>query len=349
MSIWPFKRAKQVSQPDLLSVLSGGGLPVGAMGLIEDVSKSAALETAASMWANAMGSASGPLPSDCLSWLGRELILRGQGVLMIDTSMGRLRFIPVWQVDIDGFGPFPESWKYRCTVNSPDSSFVRLVSGDGVIHLMWASDPVRPWIGVRPSDTTTASTLGSIEGRVSKEAKTAFGYILPYKDRRGNPLDNQVEGEGYDFAKLNGRLVSVTGTPPELGGQPSGNPAQRFTSIRLGFEPPPALVAFRKDIERSVLMTCQIPEALVSAADGTSQREAYRRFVVMAVEPVLKRLSSELEMKLDLTPKEASFDVHCLHAHDIQGRASAFQRLVAAGKNAEEASRLAGLMVPDDM
>lgn len=344
--MWPFKRSKQVSQDALLSVLSGGGLPAG-LAQIEDATRTAALETAASMWANALASASGPLPSDCLSWLGREIILRGQGVLLIDTSAGRLRFVPVWHVDVDGFGPFPEAWTYKCTVNSPDNSSYVRVSGSGVVHLNWATNPASPWRGLAPWDTTTGAILGSLDGRLKNEARTPYGYLLPSRDRRVSPTDDNAENAGYDFANLKGRLVTTTGTPAEVGGQ-ALNPQQRYSPIRLGFEPPQSLVQFRRDVERSVLMTCQIPEALVSAADGTSQREAYRRFVVMAVEPVLRRLSSELEMKLEISPAEAAFDVHALHGHDIAGRAKAFQVLVAAGKNPEEASRLAGLMVPDD-
>ena len=343
--MWPFtsKRAKTISLEELQS-----GVPSG-VAVLEDAARTAAMETAASMWSNAFASASGPLPADCLAWLGRELILRGQGVLLIDTSMGRLRFIPVWFADIDGYGPFPEQWTYRCTVNSPDDSRTVRVSGDGVIHLCWATDPVRPWRGKPPWDTTTGATLGSVEGRLRNEAKTPYGYILPYRDRRaaGSPTDEQAEERSYQFKDLQGRLITAAGTP-DVGQSSPGNPQHRFTPTRLGFQPPSELTSLRKDIERSVLSTCMIPESLVSDADGTSQRESYRRFVVMAVEPVLRRLSTELQAKLELSPAEASFDVHALHGHDIAGRAKAFQTLVAGGKDPSEASMLAGLMVPDE-
>ena len=52
-------------------------------------------------------------------------------------------------------------------------------------------------------------------------------------------------------------------------------------------------------------------------------------------------------LKLDLTPQQTSFDVHALHGHDMAGRAKAFQVLVAGGKSVEDASMLAGLMVPE--
>lgn len=348
--MWPFKqRAKNVSQPDLLSVLMGG-LPAGSLGLLEDTTRTAALETAASMWSNALASASGPLPSDCLAWLGRELILRGQGVLLIDTSMGRLRFVPVWHVDIDGFGPFPEAWTYRCTVNSPDNSTYVRVSGSGVVHLNWATDPVRPWRGLPPWDTTTGAVLGSVEGRLKNEARTPFGYLLPSRDRRGSPTDDNAENAGFNFAGLNGKLVTTTGTPQEVAGAGQvANPQQRYSPIRLGMDLPQTLVQFRKDIERSVFLTCGVPPSLTDTSDGTSQRESYRRFCLLSVEPVLRRLSSELVAKLEITPAEAAFNIWGLWGHDLAGRAKAFQVLVAAGKSEAEASKLAGLMVPDDM
>ena len=348
--MWPFthRRAKQVSQPDLLSVLSGGGLSAGSLSQLEDATRTAALETAAGVWSSALGSAQGPLPADCLAWLGRELILRGQGVFLIDTSMGRLRYIPVWHVDIDGYGSFPEAWTYKLTLNSPNASrFVR-VSGSGVVHLNWATNPASPWRGIPPWDTTTGAILGSLDGRLKNEARTPYGYLLPSRDRRVSPTDDNAENAGYNFAGLNGRLLTTTGTPPDVGGGQVANPQNRYSPIRLGMDPPQTLVQFRKDVERDVLNTCLIPPALLDTADGTSQRESYRRFVVMSVEPVLRRLSSELEMKLEISPAEAAFDVHALHGHDIAGRAKAFQVLVAAGKSPEEASRLSGLMVPDD-
>ena len=79
------------------------------------------------------------------------------------------------------------------------------------------------------------------------------------------------------------------------------------------------------------------------------QRESYRRFCLLSVEPVLRRLSSELEMKLEISPEEAAFNIWGLWGHDLAGRAKAFQTLMAAGKSEAEASRLSGLVIPDDM
>ncbi len=262
--------------------------------------------------------------------------------------MGVLRFVPVWFADIDGSSPFPETWTYRLNVTTPDSSEYVRVSGAGVIHCVWACDAAQPWRGIPPWRTETASTLGSMEGRLHRESETPFGYLLPSIDSTMTEDDVKETADPLNLGSLNGRLASVQGSIDSSGGElvtGQGNPQQRFTPTRLGFDPPQTLIQLRKDIERSVLSTCQIPPSLTTDADGTSQRESYRRFVVAAVEPVLKRLSGELVLKLDLTPAQAAFDVHSLHGHDMVGRAKAFQVLVAGGKSAEEASRLAGLMI----
>ena len=64
---------------------------------------------------------------------------------------------------------------------------------------------------------------------------------------------------------------------------------------------------------------------LVTDADGTSQREAFRRFLTTAVsQPVADLVAEELSHKLAV-PVRFGFDG--LYAHDLAGRAAAFQKL----------------------
>ena len=67
-------------------------------------------------------------------------------------------------------------------VTTPDTSEYVRVSGAGVIHCVWACDPAQPWKGIPPWRTETASTLGSVEGRLHRESETVFGYLLPAID-----------------------------------------------------------------------------------------------------------------------------------------------------------------------
>ena len=83
--------------------------------------------------------------------------------------------------------------------------------------------------------------------------------------------------------------------------------------------------------------------SLVTDADGTGQREAFRRFLTTAVQPVADLVAEELSTKLDT---EISFRFDGLYAHDLQGRATSFQKLVACGMDVSEAVAVSGLAVP---
>ena len=89
------------------------------------------------------------------------------------------------------------------------------------------------------------------------------------------------------------------------------------------------------------MSACGVPVSLATDADGTSQRESWRRFVMGSVEPLLGIVGEEVERKLEVRVR---FDLSPLWAHDLAGRASAFKGLVAGGMEIERAVSVAGLM-----
>ena len=75
---------------------------------------------------------------------------------------------------------------------------------------------------------------------------------------------------------------------------------------------------------------------------GISQREAWRRFVMGSVEPLLER---SWHKKLKRSSKRASRSTcPALWAHDLAGRASSFKAMVVAGMALDRAAALSGLM-----
>ena len=60
------------------------------------------------------------------------------------------------------------------------------------------------------------------------------------------------------------------------------------------------MIDLRRESALSVLNACLVPVSLITDADGTSQRESYRRFVMGAVEPLSQRMAEELSRKLDI-------------------------------------------------
>ena len=103
--------------------------------------------------------------------------------------------------------------------------------------------------------------------------------------------------------------------------------------------------AVHSAIQNAVLAACGVPIELVIAADGTGQREAWRRFMHGTLQPLSLILVTELTRALGRTVT-LTFDR--LFASDIAGRARAFQSMVASGMDLQQAAGLSGLMVDNE-
>ena len=101
-------------------------------------------------------------------------------------------------------------------------------------------------------------------------------------------------------------------------------------------------VSLLEDARLAVITACGIPAELVSAADGTGAREAYRRFLWGTLAPLGKMAAAELADKLDVS--DLTLDFSELQASDVAGRARAFQSLVGAGMDLAAAAAVTGLM-----
>ena len=115
----------------------------------------------------------------------------------------------------------------------------------------------------------------------------------------------------------------------------SGNPT------RIGPAPPAGLVDLRRDTALSVLAACGVPPELATQGEGSSAREAWRRFLHGTIQPIADQMAVEASMKLG-TETSVSFDK--LFASDPSGRARAFQSMVGGGMDVSKAAGLAGLM-----
>ena len=75
--------------------------------------------------------------------------------------------------------------------------------------------------------------------------------------------------------------------------------------------------------------------------DGTAQRKCFRRYLILTVQPIAKVLERELSAKLEV---EVSLKFDGLYAHNLQGQATSFQKLVAGGDPVNEALVTSGLL-----
>ena len=127
--------------------------------------------------------------------------------------------------------------------------------------------------------------------------------------------------------------ASAGGTSKQAGG--SGNP------VRVGPALPSGMVDLRRDTALSVFGACGIPSELASNGEGTSAREAWRRFLHGTIQPIADQIAVECSAKLG-TEITISFDR--LFASDLSGRARAFQSMARGGMSTDKAAGLAGLL-----
>ena len=312
-----------------------------------------ALEACSSIVARCFAAASieGPerfrqaLTPAVLSMIGRALIRSGEILYSIDTQGGRFSLLPCSSFDVTG-GAFPESWRYRLSLSGPTQIItLHPVPAAGVVHVRLQSDPERPWRGVGPLQSAR------LAGRLSAEVSAALadessgprGYLLPIPVDGSDPSVEELKG---DIRTLGGSIATVesqgAGWAADGG---STRPHRDWHPVRLGADPPTAVVTLAENASRAVFAACGIPYSLVVDSIGTGQRESYRRLLHSTIVPMARVVEAELSAKLGASIR-LNFD--SLFAGDLSGRARAFQSLVKGGMDLSKAAALAGLMESEE-
>ena len=152
--------------------------------------------------------------------------------------------------------------------------------------------------------------------------------------------DDPLAGLKADIRAARGKALLVETTNAGWGEGKTAAPQQDWRQQRLGPHPPEVLAQLRRDAFEHVLAVCGTPPSLFTDADGTSQREAVRRWHLNLVLPLARQLETELSEKLE-TAVRLRFDLYNV---DLAGRAQAFQKLVAGGVAVNEALATAGLL-----
>ena len=314
----------------------------------------AALETAAALYSRAFSAAKVPpvttmtkaITPAFMSLVARSLIRRGESLHLIEVRRGGLHLAPCGSWDVRGDDD-PDSWVVRADLFGPSGNRTVFRPWSSFVHCMYAIDPARPWYGIGPLGWArdTSALAANLEARLAQEASGPVGHLLPVPADGGDGGDDDpLMSLKADLRGAKGRPLLVETTQAGFGEGRANAPSADWTARRFGANPPPVLPTLRSDAAMSVLTACGVPPSLATDADGTSQRESWRRFIMGSVEPLLAIVQQELQEKLEA---EVNFDLSGLWAHDLQGRASAFQKLVAGGVAVNEALATSGLMQED--
>ena len=348
--MWPFRRRREVrSYTDSLTSLlirtaEGDTSPKG------QAHATAAVEACAGAWARAFACAEvspevdGVTPG-LLARVARSLIVEGESLHVITVGRGGLALLPAGSFDVLGTSPDPAAWRYRANLYGPDGTTTVTRPAAAVVHVRYSDDPSRPWRGVSPLERAglDSDLLSALVTRLGQEAGAKSAYVIP------TPVDGQsgtVEDLRSDIGNARGGVVMAEGMAGGYGDKGGGTAGDGFKQQRIGAHPPDVLRALRSEVGMAVCGATGVPPSLFEAkSDGTSQREAWRRFAHGSVGPVAKLVAAELAAKLDAPG--LAFDFGALYASDLVGRAGAFQRMVAGGMEVDEAAKLSGVLGAD--
>lgn len=312
---------------------------------VRNASATSALEAASGIYASAFQCARhngpGALTPSMLGNTARRLIRHGEAVFLIDVRKGNVELTECSSWTITGDY---KNWFYKVEIPAPTNSIGKKVSADSVLHFRYSNNSLEPWQGIGPLGhaSLTGSLAGTLENKIEEESKAASALIVPV------PQDGGSGEEGDPLAPLKADLKNAKGsvmlTETTAGGWAEGManaPRRDWVQNRIGPDIPETLSKLRAEVFADVLKACLVPVSLFTDADGTSQRESWRRFVMGSVEPLSRRIGEEIERKLEV--ESLDFDFRSMWAHDLTGRASAYKALTGAGMPEADARTRVGL------
>ena len=348
---WPWqKREKRESGGDFSDAVVRL-IEAQAAGTAADASSTAAVEAASGALSLAFASAEvvgvGAWAQETvtpafLAQVGRDLIRNGDSMHVIRVDgMGRARLIPAsswhWEGSHD-----PDSWTVRVTSYGPSTSTTWNLPASGVIFVTWGSTPGQPYVGTGPLSWahTTARLQSETERSLADEAQGPLAQLLAIPQDGGDDDGNDPLARlKADIRTARGKALLVETSSAGWGEGRTAAPQRDWQASRLGPNPPESMATIRKDSFEAVLAACGTPPSLFVDSDGTSQREALRRWHLGTVLPLARLLEHELTAKLE-TPVELKFDSYAL---DMVSRATVVAKLAQAGVPMATALEAVGL------
>ena len=310
----------------------------------------AALEAAAGLYAACFAAARldpdiPALSPSVRALLARNLIRRGEDFHRIYVRDGRLVLSPIGFAYAHGNDPDPLGWIYNVTLYGPTDSRHEWTPAASILHSRYSTDASRPWLGVPPWSWAhrTGELAGGLEARLSEESNAPVGAIIAVPQDGGDGGDSDpLAALKSDMAAAKGRTLLAETVMAGWGEGRQASPSSDYKPNRYGAQVPESSVSLRSEAAQALLAACGVPGALVDArADGTAQREAWRRYAMGPLAGLARCVEDEIARKLDV---RARFDFGALWAHDTAGRAASFKSMVAGGMSLERAAALSGLL-----
>ena len=339
-----------------------GALTTAAAGGAVRTWAAGAVECAAGLWARALSTAvvepDGVVGAAWLAEAGRDLARHGDACYLLDVaSRGRLRLLRATITDTWGDGPDPADWWYRLTLTGPRTTRTVTAPAASVVHVRYATEVHAPARALAPLEyaSYTGRLTASLEQSLGYEAGGAVAHLiaLPEGFNSQPPADESDDDEtarpvlpadmlAESIRGAKGRTLMPETTANSYGDTGARPPRRDFEPVRLGANPPQALVQLRSAVECSVLACFGVPAPLgpMGINDGTAMRESLRRYWSLTVEPIAALIAGELRRVIE-QPVQLSYGDPSGVA-DVAARARAFKALVEAGQSVADANRHVG-------
>ena len=292
-----------------------------------------------------------------LRFIGRQLVTVGETMHYIDYRNGVLSLIPCasWNWENPIGDARAAAWRCRITYFGPSSSVTKVVPAESVVFNTWGVAAAGvPYRGASPlaGAYLTAKLAAEAERSIGDELAGPVAQLLVVPDNGpGATGDGDADDadDPHSEVKRNLRLargdgVLLESTSHNYADGAGGAPRRDWESRRLGPAPTEASVMARRDSFAMILAAAGIPPAMwTDGADGTAQRAARERMILLTVKPILRLLAAELTQKLET---EVSFDV-THQQHDVQVKAAALRKMIESGVLPADALAMSGLLLPD--
>ena len=313
-------------------------LEAQAAGSAADASSTAAVEAASGALSRAFASATvegeawvqHAVTPTVLAQIGRDLIRSGDSMhaIRVDGD-GTVQLIPCSSWHFEGSHD-PHSWTVRATAYGPSTSTTWNLPASAVVFVRWGSAPGQPYVGTGPLSWahTTARLQSEAERSLADEAGGPLAQLLSVPQDGGDDGDNDpLKMLKSDLSGARGKALLLETTAAGWGEGKSAAPSGDWKQSRLGPMPPDGMVKISQHAFERVLAACGTPPSLFLDADGTSQREAVRRWHLNLVLPLARLVEHELTAKLE-TEVKLKFDSYAL---DMVSRATVVAKLAQAG------------------
>ena len=282
-----------------------------------------------------------PFDPEILGAIGRSLVTSGESLHLIQFGRRGLALYPVSNWTVHGSTFERDDWVYQCEIVAPSSAVSRMISADGLLHIISDRSRSQPWKGLGPLNRAHIATelASAAEQAIIAEFGVPVNRIIPMPPGVGDRERKSVKSD------LRNNRISMPMSTRGMGnvGQ-AGKPSRDWGINRLGPEHTPGEVTAYQ-LGHSVLLSAMQmhPSMSLDRATGSAIREADRQL-----------RAGLLRSLADVVQREASFrledDVRIWWSPDVADeliQARTAKAFLEVGLTPAAALEAAGIKVPD--